>query len=243
MKRAIRAYVVLILFLLASTAYAGDYATLNFIGFSNDGKYFAFEEFGTQDGSGFPYSTIYFVETAKNKFAVPPVKVRLDTEKASEAAARNRAALQAAPLIKKFAIVKGHRGQLVLSHLITDLTDDKDAMDGDTETVRFAEVVSSAYRSGYHQLTLNKIKTVTKNCETYELDNFLIDLSLKDVDADTSRTLQKDSSLPDSRYCPIGYRIQDVYLYKGNISVFLNVFQPGFEGPDMRYLAVSGKLK
>lgn len=234
---------IVLLLALASVAFAGDYASLNLIGFSADGRYFAYEEYGTQDGSGFPYSNIYFVETAKNKFAGSAIKVLIKTENATEAAARDGSSLRAALMMKNFAIVKGNRGQLVLSHLINDLTWDKDVMDGSTETVRFAEVLSSAYRSGYYELTLKKNATETKNCKVYELDNYLVELSLKDIEANTSRTLQKDSSLPDSRMCPIGYRIQDVYLYKGNIAVFLNMFQPGFEGPDLRYLSVSGPIK
>ncbi|MGE6786024.1 DUF2259 domain-containing protein, partial [Ensifer adhaerens] len=38
----------------ASPALAGDYAALQPIGFSADGNVFAFEEYGVQDGSGFP---------------------------------------------------------------------------------------------------------------------------------------------------------------------------------------------
>ena len=40
-------------------ALAGDAALADFIGFSEDGQTFAFEEYGIQDGSGFAYSTIY----------------------------------------------------------------------------------------------------------------------------------------------------------------------------------------
>ena len=48
--------------LLAAPAVAGDRALADFIGFSEDGRYFAFEEYGVQDGSGFPYSTIYVID-------------------------------------------------------------------------------------------------------------------------------------------------------------------------------------
>ncbi len=41
---------------LASPSLAGDRAGIDFIGYSADGGFFAFEEFGIQDGSGFAYS-------------------------------------------------------------------------------------------------------------------------------------------------------------------------------------------
>ena len=76
---------------LSSIASAGDFATLNFIGFSKDGRYLAFEEYGTQDGSGFPYSNFYFVDVVKNIFAAKSIIVRLDNEAATERQARTRA--------------------------------------------------------------------------------------------------------------------------------------------------------
>jgi predicted secreted protein len=38
--------------LAATPALAGDRALIDYIGFSPDARYFAFEEFGIQDGSG-----------------------------------------------------------------------------------------------------------------------------------------------------------------------------------------------
>ena len=41
------------LMLLVTPALAGDRALIDVIGYSQDTDYFAFEEFGIQDGSGF----------------------------------------------------------------------------------------------------------------------------------------------------------------------------------------------
>ena len=66
----------------------------------------------------------------------------------------------------------------------------------------------------------------------------------------TPFVLQQDKVLPESRGCPFGYRIQDVYIFHGKdtppggyIVVFLNMSVPGFEGGDMRFLAVTGRIK
>eukprot|EP01036_Dinobryon_divergens_P042760 gene42760-56842_t len=45
-------------------ALAGDRALIDFIGYSEDGQYFAFEEYGIGDGSGAPYSHIFIVDLA-----------------------------------------------------------------------------------------------------------------------------------------------------------------------------------
>ena len=48
----------------AASARAGDVAELEILGFSDDGGVFAFEEYGVQDGSGFPYANRYYIDTA-----------------------------------------------------------------------------------------------------------------------------------------------------------------------------------
>ena len=54
--------------------------------------------------------------------------------------------------------------------------------------------------------------------------------------------LQKDTIIPDSRTCPTSYSIEQVWYYEGEIVVFLNYYRQGFEGSDMRYMAVTADL-
>jgi predicted secreted protein len=239
-------FAFLILLAMCADSPAGDYANLNVIGFSKDGKFLAYEEYGSFDGSGFPYSNIYFINVEKNAYAAAPVSVTIEKETATENAARSKAKIAAAKKLRELKIVSGNKGKLVASHLITDLTYDAESKDG-TDKVRFAEILISMYRRGDYELTLKPILTKTKDCEAYGYDIFKLELSLKNNEAETTRFLQKDAELPKSRGCVIEYRIQDVYLYEkaldeNNIAIFINVFTPGFEGPDMRYMVVSGKL-
>ena len=233
--------------LFACTALAGDYATLNFIGFSANGRYLAFEEYGVQDGSGFPYSNYYFVETAKNTFTSPRVRVVLENEFATEKSARTRAAMAAVKHLKRLGIIKGNTGKQVVSHLMNDLTFEDRQL---ATTVSFVEEIGSMYRHGEYKLNLKPVKVKAKGCEIYDDDPVMMDLTLSNEpghNTDQSMTflksLQKDTSLPAERGCPLEYRLQDVYLYKDTIAVFINVFTPGFEGPDMRFMAVTGKYK
>src|SRR5688572_13468042 len=84
-----------LLSLLAVGVRAGDYAKLNFIGFSKTGKYLAFEEYGVQDGSGFPYSAFYIVNVETNSYVAGPFESRLENEHATEQQARTKARLAA----------------------------------------------------------------------------------------------------------------------------------------------------
>src|SRR5690606_32743445 len=80
------------LLLLSVAAGAGDMATVQILGFSDDGGIFAFEEYGVQDGSGFPYANRYYIDTANDTFLPgTPVRVRLDDEQASVEQARQSA--------------------------------------------------------------------------------------------------------------------------------------------------------
>lgn len=239
----VTAFLVLVLSIFCTTIRAGDFATLNFIGFSKDGKYLAFEEYGVQDGSGFPYSHIYFVDVVKNSYAAPAVTVRIDTETATERLARSRAKLGAGAALRRLKIIERNPGTLVVARLLTDVNAYGDAKH-DEQTINFAEIVGSMYRRGDYDLVLrsSEIKGV-KDCDYNDDPVQKFELVLKDKDADTTKVLQNDAGLPASRACPLSYRVQYVYLYQDHIAVFLNTYHMGFEGPDMRYMVVTGRYK
>lgn len=59
------------LFLILTTCtfiFAGDVAEYCDLGFSSDGKYFAFAEYGVSDNTFLPFATIYTVDVEKNVF-------------------------------------------------------------------------------------------------------------------------------------------------------------------------------
>src|ERR1700709_1048263 len=79
-------------FAASIAARAGDVAELEILGFTKDGGIFAFEEYGVQDGSGFPSSNRYYIATSNDSFPKgTPIRVRLDDEKAKLDAARLQA--------------------------------------------------------------------------------------------------------------------------------------------------------
>ena len=55
------------------------------------------------------------------------------------------------------------------------------------------------------------------------------------------QVLQEDKRLPKSRACPFGYKVRSLTAYGGGVVVAVSYQRPGFEGPDTRYLVVTGK--
>src|SRR5690349_20466243 len=90
------ASLIALLALAATPAIAGDRALIDYLEYSNDGRYFAFEEFGVQDGSGFPYSNIYIIDLPADSWVSgSPYRARIDDDGADVEDARDMAFDQA----------------------------------------------------------------------------------------------------------------------------------------------------
>ena len=112
----------------SSNLMAGDGADFKFIGFSEDGKYLAFEESGEWDSAGGEYAATYFINVAKNTFAAAPTVYEWgsDGEKKSLRLPRlNRYKRSVAANLKQFKIVRGKLGKLVAAHPLGDHSFDK----------------------------------------------------------------------------------------------------------------------
>ena len=120
---------------MSLNSFAGDCAELIFVGFSLDGKYLAFEESGERDVHlGGDYATTYFVNVAKKVSSVAPsVYSFLENDgrhagQFSQAAQMKRYKSSVAAGMKRFKIVRGNKGRLVVAHLETDRSFEKHAM-------------------------------------------------------------------------------------------------------------------
>lgn len=211
------------------TTFAGDKAELQLIGFSVNGKYMAFEQYGIQDGSGFPYSEIFIVDVIKNSYIDKPFKLVVEDEQASLQTVRDKNLESAKQKLIKIGIINQNRGLIALNQPLPSKIDEN----------KFEEVEFKIKNNSYI-LTLKETDT-DKNCYDLGFER-LIELKLKNQKTKKVALLQKDKKVPKSRECALGYRIHYVYVYDKYITVFLNVYRPGFEGANMRYMVVTGKL-
>jgi len=222
---------------LPAAAAAGDQANREIIGFSPEGGTFAFEEYGVEDGSGFPYSNIYVIETDTDEWVTgTPIRVRLeDGDNATLGDARAQARSEAQAILDERGIAPGHN--LLVSNPITEVS-------ADPHEVRFVTHPHLAGQNAGWTVSISEKELPAPGCPNDlggPFQGFAI--TLTDPDGNTD-TLHEDTRIPSSRKCPLGYGISDVvaaYPDGGEpvLVVIVNIFALGFEGQDRRFLAVA----
>ncbi len=224
-------------FLAPPAAFAGDFAQVRPIGFSEDGKIFAYEEFGIQDGSGSAYANIYFIDTAKDEYLPgSPIRVQAPENDSSLRRVRAEAAAKASPAIAHYSL-NDHPGQLVALNPYSEVGPAADSLRyyaypaeprvGEPYTLRLAETPAP----------------LPAACEGL-VDKgvgFTLEFTEK-AGKPVSEVVYSEERTPQSRGCPTGYRIAGVVTYETPQQpihmALVMVLRFGFEGLDGRWLAV-----
>ncbi|KQZ78269.1 hypothetical protein ASD64_13100 [Mesorhizobium sp. Root157] len=222
-----------------AAASAGDAAQLEILGFSQDGGIFAFEEYGIQDGSGFPYANRYYIDTATDTFAKgTPIRVRIDDEAATLATARDQARQQGEVIVKQSELATNH-GFTAGFNPVTELSADPLRIVVNPRPVFPAIDPPLEFR-------LEVLPMVeAENCHGLgEASGFRL-LRVDGTAGGQTQVLHEDKSVPQSRGCPTGYSIGAVQTFTKDAleryAVLIAVRRIGFEGPDYRWIAVTGK--
>ncbi|MEP6827568.1 MAG: DUF2259 domain-containing protein [Aestuariivirga sp.] len=248
MKLSTRATCAFVLWLTsATTSYAADGAELNILGFSADKHYFAFEQFGIQDGSGFAYSDIFVIDLKRDQWLPQsPIHVQAKDEGQAIDAIRKQSALKYQPLEKAYAI--SMPPQLLARNAATEVIEDRKtiAFDRWYLSSQFGSTpqASAGLQEIRYQLTLSeKPLPRPQNCPEDMGDFTGFTLNLQRAQPQTDRTVFADASLPSSRGCPLGYDIEAVVGGFGDkatdqLVAIVGVYSLGFEGKDLRYIAV-----
>lgn len=228
------------------TTSAGDFADVELHGFSVEGRHFAFEQFGIEDGSGFPYSEIFVINVESDKW-VKPSPFRLKNENPDEFATEEEliAELRAEhhDKVREFMNSKriAGRGRTVGRNPITELNANPHLM-----IVNPRQVVPPA--DDPMILKLNEYPIISPTCAQYGAATQGFQLVFQYQGK--TRILHKDSNLPKSRGCPLRYRIERVITDDpvglppdyAVFAVLILMETHGFEGPDGRYLAITGQF-
>jgi predicted secreted protein len=219
----------------ASGASAGDTASLNVLGYSPDGKVFAFEEYGVSDGAGFPYSTIYFIDVEADKYlAGTPIRIRVE-EEGPISKVREMARAKAAALTAKYKLAD-NPGVIVAYNPPSEIG-------SDPGKVRFYPYVSAPPHSYTYTIELKeKDFPVSADCAGFADSYRGFTLTLTEYQGQPmDKVLHDDASVPKSRLCPNEYRIGAVVsseFKEVTPMAMILVGSHGFEGNDRRWIAV-----
>lgn len=225
--------------LFATPAMAGDAAELSILGFNADGSIFAFEEFGVQDGSGFPYANRFYVDVASDDFLPDtPIRVRLDDESASVMEARAKARQQSQEIVQDEALDPGFTAGF---NAITELSANPHRLAVNPRPV--FPPIDAPVEFQLEEIALEQ----PENCHDLgQAVGFrLVRVGLEP--GDEAVLIHEDSSIPQSRNCPLSYRLGAVQTFfpeggEPSYAVMISVQSLGFEGPNHRWIAIAGQL-
>jgi predicted secreted protein len=229
--------VIFSFFLAVQVGYAAERAEFSLIGHSADGQYFAFEEFGIQDGSGFAYSSIYVIDLHADEWVGgAPFEVRAEDETTQLAEIRSQAMRAASGAIGEYLITTPAK----VIALNGDGEPEADELNLDFGIPGYSDPSS---RFGDYELSFDIYDAPSgEKCMDYFGDKAKgFRLLLRDEDAIS--VVHEDSRIPTSRGCPVTYRASAVVTpFNGtdirNAVALISVWAYGFEGMDRRYIAV-----
>ncbi|MVA97354.1 DUF2259 domain-containing protein [Nitratireductor sp. CAU 1489] len=228
-------------FLCAPAASAGDVAELEILGFSDDASIFAFEEYGVQDGSGFAYANRYYIDVENDSFLPgSPFRVLVRDETVSLDTVRAQVKAAAETVVADAELAR-NKGWLAAYSPVTELSGDPGRMAINPRPV--LPPIDAAVAFHLEEIGL----AAPERCAAF---GPVVGYRLSRVDLEPGGAfvrLHQDETIPQSRGCPLGYRlgaVQTVYPQGGppSFAVMIAVRGFGFEGPDIRWLAVTGRL-
>lgn len=244
----LRRVLALVALVWSAAAFAADGSQSRAIGFSPDARYFAFEEYGIQDGSGSAYANIFILDTEKDEWLKgTPIKMQGAEEESDLAVIRGRAMEKAAPLIAEHKIDGAFD---TLAHMpFTEIIAER-------RSVRFARYYASSGNvrdydaHGAFTLSVKEFPLpATQDCPDLDFAPTAgMELALTNETSKTSKTLAKDTSIPKSRWCPTGYDLEAIYaptaqgLKRDPLVAIVGVYSRGFEGSDRSFIAVPFEL-
>lgn len=235
-RRAARAICALLAMVASLPALAGDRALIEVIGYSPDGAYLAFEEFGVQDGSGFAYSSIYIIDLAEDAWVVgTPIRAQASEEAIPLTEIRAQAQSEAEDDLATLGITVPAQFLALIGDGVPD---------NDGSALSFGRPgLEPGTVTDVNGLTLSQFGTRSAApCqEWFDSEPVGYELSLSNDDG--TRIVHRDTTLPRSRGCPVEYRLYGVLTPfqaadAGAAVAVLSVYTYGFEGPDRRFLAV-----
>jgi predicted secreted protein len=212
----------------------GDEAELLVLGFSGDGRYFAFAQSGREPETWYPYASVHALDVTTDKWLPDsPISLVLkDREKTTRDARREVG-----------ETAEKRWGKLGLDTPGVTLLERKPGEPID----KGDEVEVTIPSIGPARLRLTPKLLPAEGCEGFAGESVGVVLDLLTFEGTRIRRLQEDSRIPSTRGCPIGYAIAEVVVLERKdrapvIAVVFAVFKVGATGIDRRYLVATADL-
>jgi len=263
LKRILAALAFGLAALTGSPALAIESLAVKVLGFSPDGRYFAFVQYGGYGDHSSYIAETFVIDTSRDRFVEGmPVRVTADMrednpnedEELKEILAT--AAKRAEPLMSRYNIVKP--GTLLMR--VEEAKTQEVASGSDRPVAGIGAVIAKHAQLGDLGLRLDP-KELTWP-KTSKLGNHKGAASCaKELDwqkgagfrltlaqSGKSSVLNDDRTIPASRNCALGYGIAEVHAFdrpdgKVTLAVLVGMDQRGFEGSDRVFLAVTKVLE
>jgi predicted secreted protein len=209
----------------------GDQAHLAIIGFAKDGSAFAFEQFGWQNNSTFPFSELSVIETSTGKFfAGMPFQSAIAVRGAVLQTARLMVYAAARPVLDQRGITEPG----VIAGRASGDPNDKTAL-----TMSF-----DAPTLGPVTITVAATSVKSVGCEAADVKVKALALRLVDAKGALIRNLFLERAPPTDRLCPTGYGIAEVRYFPRKdkppiLAIIIGFDRPAFGGLDRRYMGVT----
>jgi len=232
---------------LAAPALAGHFTHDRILGFSQDGRYFAFKTYGLQRGSGLPFANLFVLDVSRDAWVSgTPLRANRGEETMAE--------VEEAPFtaLSEVRAELMQRAQPVLARYGIERP----------ATVLFAAGIGQAYEAattvhvtlpnpddptaapwGGLDLTLDSIAMpggATRCTRPEDLRGYRVTLALPGA---APQTVHEDRSIPASRGCPQAYRL-DAIVSAGfpqagrSLVALISVWGQGFEGLSRHVIAL-----
>ena len=214
-------------------SHSADMAESAIIGYGVDGRTFAFEEFGVQDGSGLAFSNIYLIDLESDRWVRgTPIRVRGHDETERLFDVRAEAMARAEPFLARHHVSAAFRTLAATTPM--------ERGGQETELAFYPRPILTPI-DPLVTLRIEMLPMASpRDCfGMVETAGFALTLEQEGY---AVRDLHRDARLPVSRACPARYGLAAVITpfdrAPGRAVALISVYQLGFEGLDRRFLAV-----
>ncbi|HHB82355.1 MAG TPA: DUF2259 domain-containing protein [Devosia sp.] len=242
-KKQIGAVFFVVMTLVMSVPATGAQNTqFNPIGYSEQGRYFAYEEFGTDADNRVAYAKIYLVDLVEITQVVgTPIFVEGDLTEQTLAQVRQNAAAQAGTVLQSLEIIKP--ATIVAMFGDGHYLEDKSSLTFGVPALEISKGDAQRKPLGKYQLSLKSFETATAtNCIDFT-QSPPMGFSLAIENFGASREIYVDKALPRSRQCPLAYEISAVVMPFGATDIsqsvgIISVMAQGPTGLSRQFLAI-----